>query len=155
MYYREQLYNAITGSLKNITSGSTYSTSVGNYVLPMQNYTANENEYQLYVIDSFENYIDTGTYDTIYPQDVIFVFEIFIQVRKGTDTLRILRNAICDVEKNIGLYYETLMTNFPSARVTITENTIEIDQNESIIGTGKITLNIHVRQKSFTPDVQC
>ena len=108
MYFREELYNSISGSLKTITSGSTYKTNIGNYINEFQSDVANENEIQCYLIDKFQNFDDTGRYDLVFPMEASINFDIIIQIRKGLDTLRYLRNSIIDIEKWVGTNYETL-----------------------------------------------
>ena len=50
MYFREQLYNSISGSLKTINVSGSYATDIGNYVYEYQSDVANENEIQVYLI---------------------------------------------------------------------------------------------------------
>ncbi|MCA0387595.1 MAG: hypothetical protein LCH52_03785 [Bacteroidetes bacterium] len=155
MYFREELYNSISGSLKSITTGSGYATNIGNYINEYQSDVANESEIQVYILDKFQNFEDTGNFSLVYPVDGSVSFDIIIQIRKGTDTLRYLRNAVLDVEKMIGNNYETLRTLYPSIRFFISGNEITIEREEKIIGTGNINLTAYFRQKSFDPDTHC
>lgn len=152
MYFREELYNSISGSLKTITSGSGYATNIGNYINEFQSDVANEDEIQVYLLDKFQNFDDTGRYDLIFPMEASINFDIIIQIRKGLDTLRYLRNAVLDVEKWVGVNYETLRNTYPSIRLHISGNEITIEREDKIIGTGTVNLNCYYTQKSFDPD---
>ena len=82
-------------------------------------------------------------------------FDIRIQVRKGTDTLRYLRNAVLDIERMIGINYESLRALYPSLRLFISSNEITIEREEKIIGTAIVELDCNYTQKSFDPDTHC
>ena len=155
MYFREELYNSISGSLKTIVTGSGYQTNIGNYVNEYQSDVANEDEIQVYLIDSMQTFFDEQRYDLVFPIEGTIMYDIKIQIRKGTDTLRYLRNAVLDVEKMIGNQYETLRALYPSLRLFISSNEITVEREELIIGTAKIELNCHYTQKSFDPDTNC
>ena len=156
MYFREELYNSISGSLKTIVTGSGYQTNIGNYVNEYQSDVANEDEVQVYLLDSMQTFFDIDQrYDLVYPMQGNIKFDIRIQVRKGTDTLRYLRNAVLDVERMVGVQYETLRALYPSLRMFISSNEITIEREEKIIGTALVELDCNYTQKSFDPDVHC